>query len=394
MNDALFLAWRQLLFNRGRTALLGTALAIVMFLPLGLDRLVDAGETALRARAAATPLVAGVEGSPLDVVLSALYFRDPPGEAIAVADAEALASDDLARVIPLSLGFQAGHAPLVGTSIDYFNLRSLKCAEGRFFAVLGECVIGANVAKRLRLGAGDRLTTEPVNVLSLAGAYPIRMAVVGVLDASGGADDDAVFTDLRTTWVIGGLGHGHEDLSAAKADDPSLVIGVQGNVTLGSAKVREFVELDGEHRDAVHFHGDRAAFPLTAAIVLPHTEKSASILLGRMDAGRLNVALLRPSIVIDHLLVEVFRIRRILLAVLGAVGIAMVVLVGVVVALSIRIRAHELETFHLVGCAPGRVVLVLGFEIAMLLLGAAVVAATGAVLLSFASDFAVSLFTG
>ena len=126
MNDALFLAWRQLLFNRGRTALLGTALAIVMFLPLGLDRLVDAGETALRARAAATPLVAGVEGSPLDVVLSALYFRDPPGETIAVADAEALASDDLARVIPLSLGFQAGHAPLVGTSIDYFNLRSLK----------------------------------------------------------------------------------------------------------------------------------------------------------------------------------------------------------------------------------------------------------------------------
>ena len=394
MNDALFLAWRQIIFHRGRTLLLGAALAIVMFLPLGLDRLVDAGETALRARANATPLVAGAEGSPLDVVLSALYFRDPPGDVISFGDAESLTVGGLSAVVPLSLGYQAGKAPLVGTTLDYFDLRGLSCAEGRRFAVLGECVLGAAVAARLNLSAGDRLTTEPVNVLSLAGAYPIRMAVVGVLAPRGGVDDEAVFTDLRTTWVVGGLGHGHEDPAAAGEKDPSMVLGVEGGVTLGSAKIREFVELDGVHRDAVHFHGDTELFPLSAAIVLPRDQKSESILLGRADTGRLNVSLLKPSLVVEHLLVEVFRIRRIMLAVLGAVGVAMFALVAVVLALSIRIRAHEIETFHLVGCTPGRVVQVLGLEIVILLMGAAFVAALGSGALAFAGDLAVELFTG
>ena len=391
MNDALFLAWHHLRYHRGRTSLLVLALAIVSFLPLGVNRLVDAGEKALRARAMATPLVAGAEGRPLDVVLAALYYRDPPAESISSADLGMIEADGLGRVLPLSLGFRAGGSPLVGTSVDYFDFRGLEFDAGRPFAVLGECVLGSTVADRIGITAGGKLTTEPENMLDLAGSYPIRMQVVGVLGPSGGPDDDAVFADLRTSWVVAGFGHGHEDL--AKAKDPGLILSRENGVIVGSAKVREFVEFDEESILAVHFHSDLAELPLSAAIVVPDDAKSETILLGRSETGIIAAQLLRPISVVEQLLVEVFRVRRILMAVLGIVAIAMAVLVAVVIALSIRIRSQEIETMHLVGCAPGRVGLVLTTEIVLLLAMSVLIALAGSGLLTLAGPLAVRMFT-
>lgn len=391
MKDALFLAWQHLRYHRSRTALLVLALAIVSFLPLGVDRLVDEGEKALRARAMATPLVAGAQGTPLDVVLAALYYRDPPAESISEVDLGGIESDNLGSVIPLFLGFRAGSAPLIGTSMDYFDFRDLQVEKGRSFAVIGECVLGATVAKRTGITVDGKLTTEPENMLDLAGSYPIRMRVVGVLGPSGGPDDDAVFTDVRTSWVVAGFGHGHEDL--AKAKDPDLVLSRKDGVIVGSAKVREFVEFDEESIRAVHFHGDPAELPLSAAIVIPNDSKSETILMGRAETGIMGAQLLRPIQVVEQLLVEVFRVRRILMAVLGIVAIAMAVLVAVVIALSIRIRSEEIETMHLVGCAPGRVGLVISTEIVMLLAISVLIALAGSGLLLLSGPLAVRLFT-
>ncbi len=391
MSDAILLAWLHMRHHRGRSMLLVLALAIVAFLPLAVDQLVDAGETALRERAESTALVAGADVSPLDVVLAALYFRDPPVKTITRSDLASVETDELGIVVPISLGFRAGDAPLVGTLIDYFSVRSLSFASGRPFAVLGECVLGAGVAKRNGLTSGMTLTSEPENMLSLAGSYPIRMQVVGVLKRSGGPDDEAVFTDLRTTWVIAGLGHGHEDLS--KSTDPEMVMGSTDGVIRGSAKVREYVEFDEETIKAVHFHGDTNDFPITSAIIVPRDAKSQTILMGRSSAGRIPVKIFEPTRIIEQLLVEVFRVRSILLAVLGVVAVAMCVLVGVVITLSIRIRSEEIQTMHLVGCAPGRVGMILGAEVFLLVLISGSIALIGALALRFADSFAVNLFT-
>ena len=391
MSDAILLAWLHMRHHRGRSMLLVLALAIVAFLPLAVDQLVDAGETALRKRADSTALVAGADVSPLDVVLAALYFRDPPVKTITQSDVLSIEVDGLGTVVPLSLGFKAGNSPLVGTLIDYFEVRGLTVASGRPFAVLGECVLGADTARRNGLRPGMTLTSEPENMLSLAGSYPIRMKVVGVLEKSGGPDDDAVFTDLRTTWVIAGLGHGHEDLS--KTTDPEMIMGSTDGVIRGSAKIREYVEFDEETIKAVHFHGDTNTFPITSAIVIPKNAKSQTILMGRSSAGRLPVRLFEPTRSIEQLLVEVFRVRSILLAVLGVVAIAMCVLVGVVITLSIRIRSQEIETMHRVGCAPGRVGMILGAEVFLLIFISGTVAIVGVMVLGFADSLAVDVFT-
>ena len=375
LRHAVFLAVRHLRHHRGRSLLIGLALFLVAFLPIAVDGLVDAGERSLRSRGDSTPMVAGAPGAPIDLVLAALYFRTPPEDRMRMGDLEALTQGDLATVLPLVLGDRVKSAPLVGVDPDYLDLRGLRPERGRRFAVAGECVLGAAVAARTGLDVDDRVTTEPREMFDLAGAYPLRMRVVGVLARSGGPDDDAVFTSLETAWIVQGLAHGHDDLE--NETDPSLVMGRTDDVVVGTAKVREFVEITDANRASFHFHGPLAERPVDAAIVVPFDARAGTILMGRADAGRLPVQLVVASEVVDRLLVEVFRVRRILLAVLAAVGVGTVLLVAVVIALSIRIRATEIETMHLVGCGRGRVPLILGTEVAVLVglaIGAAVIA--------------------
>jgi putative ABC transport system permease protein len=97
--------------------LLVLALAIVAFLPLAVDQLVDAGETALRERAESTALVAGADVSPLDVVLAALYFRDPPVKTITRSDLASVETDELGIVVPIFAWFSCGRCT-IGWDLD------------------------------------------------------------------------------------------------------------------------------------------------------------------------------------------------------------------------------------------------------------------------------------
>ena len=79
--------------------------------------------------------------------------------------------------------FEDGHSVLI-------------LAEGRLMAVLGECVLGAVAAARLGVGPGGHVVSSPESVLDLAGAYPLRMRVAGVLAPAHGPDDEAVFVEI------------------------------------------------------------------------------------------------------------------------------------------------------------------------------------------------------
>ncbi len=47
--------------------------------------------------------------------------------------------------------------------------------------------------------------SSPESVFDITGVYPLKMNVVGILQPTGTPDDDAVFVDVKTAWVIGGL---------------------------------------------------------------------------------------------------------------------------------------------------------------------------------------------
>ena len=75
MKQTLYLVRRYLAANPGKTAVLVGSLSLLLFLPAGLQVLVDRTAAQLRARADSTPLLIGAKGSSLDLALRALYFE-------------------------------------------------------------------------------------------------------------------------------------------------------------------------------------------------------------------------------------------------------------------------------------------------------------------------------
>ena len=80
MKDVLYLAWKHLAYHRIKTVVLVASITMIVYLPMGLNTLVTQGAKELRVRANATPLLVGAKGSPLELVLSSLYFESdvPP----------------------------------------------------------------------------------------------------------------------------------------------------------------------------------------------------------------------------------------------------------------------------------------------------------------------------
>jgi putative ABC transport system permease protein len=355
MKDSIYLAWRYLRHHRAKTLLLVLSLSVFLGLPLLMRAMSHATQRSLLDRAEATPLVLGKKGSSLDLVVEALYFQLKGTEPITDADVEALHATGLALGIPIRTGLMARGFPLVGTSLDYFPFRNLRIAEGRGLAMMGECILGADAAETLGLGPGDALLTSPSTLFDLAGVYPLKLHVVGILEPSHGPDDEAVFVDVRTAWVAEGLGHGHQDLGSA---GPDLVLKRKEGAVTANAKLVQYNEITESNVDSFHFH---------------HDEKSGVLLRGRfVDAPTRQMV--RPAQVVDSLNKQIFRFERVLEIVVWTVGLATAVMFVLVMVLSWRLRAEELRTMTRLGCSRWKAAQIMGSEIAIMV-GASVLMA-------------------
>jgi putative ABC transport system permease protein len=222
LKNSLFIAYRYLMYHRVRTGILVAALAIIIFVPLLLDMVVSESQKRLNTRAESTPLILGEKGSSLDLAINSLYFIAKRPSDITMADIQAVDDTELGYSIPLYTRFSAGKRRIVGATPDYIDFRQLRLNQGRMFTILGEAVIGAKVAEDLNLAVGNKLISSPESLFDLAGQYPLQMNIVGILAPTGTADDEIIITDIRTTWVMAGLCHGHTDL--AKTDDETVII--------------------------------------------------------------------------------------------------------------------------------------------------------------------------
>ena len=140
MKGALFLGWRYLAFHKVKASILTGAITLMLFLPAATRVLVNDSAAALTARADQTPIVAGSRGSPLELALNSLYFHAGKAPAMPFNTYRDLKETGLARAIPMYTRFSSREAPIVGTSLDYFDFRQLTLAEGRMIGRLGETV--------------------------------------------------------------------------------------------------------------------------------------------------------------------------------------------------------------------------------------------------------------
>ena len=372
MRDVLFLAWRYLAHNRVKTGVLVGSIMLIVYLPVALRVLVGQSARELTSRAEATPLLVGAKGSPLELSLSSLYFESDMPELTTFSEAERVADSGLAQAIPLYVRFRVRTQPIVGTTIEYFDFRDLRFARGRTMATLGECVLGAKAAKNLGVSAGGTVITSPESVFDIAGVYPLKMQVVGVLQPTFAADDIAVFVDLKTSWIIQGLVHGHQDMAAPES--ASGVLSREGDNIVANASVLQYTEITPENVDSFHFHGSTANYPISAVIANPHDQKSGTILMGRYESPDDPVQILQPTTVIEELLGTIFTVQNFVVAGMLLVGLAALATVVLVFVLSLRLRKREIETMAKIGGSKLRVAGVLVTEIAVVLLASVVIA--------------------
>jgi len=148
-------------------------------------------------------LVAGAKGSPLQVILSAIYHLDIPTGNIALAQAKEIAKHRMVKkTIPLALGDSYRSFRIVGTNHDYVAHYGGKLAAGRLWEKPMEVVIGADVAQRLRHAAGATFTGAHGIADGGAEHGDAPYQVVGVLAPSGTVLDRLVLTGIESVWLV------------------------------------------------------------------------------------------------------------------------------------------------------------------------------------------------
>ena len=361
MKQSFYLAIKYLQFHRIRTLILVGSIGLILFLPAGLKKLITESEMQMMARADATPLIVGAKGNSTDLVINTLYFEQTEIDALNLRTIDALNGTGFGYSIPMVSFFNAREFSIIGTNLDYFHFRNLSIGEGRMLRYVGECVLGKRVAERLDLHPGDSLLSSPENFLDLAGVYPLEMEVVGILESSDTPDDFAVFTDLKTNWIIMGLGHGHQDLQ--NVNDPTLVLERDSTNITASAKVFLYNRVDGKEVGSFHFHGNIKDYPITSILFIPDSPKSATLLRGRFETGEMTDQIVIPSIVVDNLLQNIFRIKQIFNTVFILVGVATLFILGLIVMLTLRLRKDEMYTMFTIGSSRNKILEIIGFEL-------------------------------
>jgi putative ABC transport system permease protein len=365
MSGVLYMAGRYLAYHKFKTAILVFAITLILYIPTGLRVLVSQSQQQLTARAAATPLLIGAKGSPLELVLNSLYSGADVPETMKHGEVARIRETGFAEPIPLYVRYRSQQDPIVGTTLDYFRFRNLSVADGGMMTRLGDCVLGAAVAKRRGIGPGGSVVSSPESVFDLAGVYPLKMHVTGVLAFSDSPDDEAIFVDLKTAWVIEGLAHGHQDLAQPEA--VGQVLKKEGNVVVGNAAVVQFNEVTDDNIDSFHFHGDPESFPITAIIAVPPDQKSATLLMGRYQAVGQSHQIARPLSVMEELLGTILTIQSFVVAALVLVGIATLATAALVFLLSLRLRRREIETMVKIGGSRSRIAAVLVSEVVVVI---------------------------
>ena len=365
MKQSFYLAINYLRFHYLRTLILFVSIGLILYLPAGLKKLVSESEIQMMARADATPLIIGAKGNSTDLVINTLYFEQSELDALDMRILDELNSTGFGYAIPMLSFFEARDFPIIGTNLDYFEFRDLKIREGRTLRYVGECVLGERVADRLDLEPGDRLLSSPENFMDLAGIYPLEMEVVGILHPTNSPDDLAIFTDLKTNWIIMGLGHGHQDLQ--ELSDPTLVLDRDSSHVTASSKLFIYNKIDGKDLESFHFHGDPGDYPISSVLFIPEDHKASTLLRGRYETGEMVDQIVVPSVVVDHLLQNIFRIKQIFNTIFVLVGLATLMILGLTVTLSLRLRKDELYTMFTIGSSRNKILQIVGFELLILL---------------------------
>jgi putative ABC transport system permease protein len=195
-------------------------------------------------------LVAGAKGSPMQVILSAIYHLDMPTGNIPLKQAQEIAKHRMVKkTIPLALGDSYRGFRIVGTNHDYIAHYGGRAATGRLWEKPMEAVIGAEVAQRLGHAVGATFTGAHgiADAGSDHGDAPYQ--VVGVLAASGTVLDRLVLTSIESVWLVHDE-HQGTDAKVTEEDKEITALLIQYATPLAAAMMPRYINQNSEMQAA------------------------------------------------------------------------------------------------------------------------------------------------
>ena len=148
-------------------------------------------------------MVVGAKGSPLQLILSAVYHIDSPTGNISVEDAKKIKNNRMVgSSIDLLYGDNYKGYRIVGTEQKFLDLYKAKIKEGRKWENPFEVVVGSKIYSKLNINIDDELVSS--HGLRETGEEHTDQLfkVVGLLEPSNSVIDQLIVTSPQSIWDL------------------------------------------------------------------------------------------------------------------------------------------------------------------------------------------------
>ncbi len=199
--NAAQLAWAYIKDRTATTVLTVAMLALGVATIIALLVFADQFDKRLNKDIKGIDLVVGAKGSPLQLILSSVFHLDAPTGNISRSEADKLRANPMVSwSVPVGLGDSFRGFRIVGTEQKFTFLYGAELVEGgNFWGTPFDAVLGATVAKRTGLEAGDRF--KSAHGMAKGGfEHGNEYVVTGVLKPTGTVIDRLVLTGMQSLW--------------------------------------------------------------------------------------------------------------------------------------------------------------------------------------------------
>lgn len=206
------IAWKNIWYKPLNTALsiilLTASVAIITLLIL----LQEQFEKKFSDNIAGTDMVLGAQGSPLQLILSAVYQVDAPTGNINYDEAKVWMHNPMVKTaIPLAFGDNYKGFRIVGTTPEYLTHFEAGLSEGKVFDKDFEVVVGSDIAEKMNLKIGDKFFGAHGDAAEGELHEDHAYIVTGITKPTGKVIDNLILCNVPSVWAM----HDHEHEEAA-----------------------------------------------------------------------------------------------------------------------------------------------------------------------------------
>jgi putative ABC transport system permease protein len=206
------IAWKNIWYKPLNTALsiilLTASVAIITLLIL----LQEQFEKKFSDNIAGTDMVLGAQGSPLQLILSAVYQVDAPTGNISYDEAKVWMHNPMVKTaIPLAFGDNYKGFRIVGTTPEYLTHFEAGFSEGKVFDKDFEVVVGSDIAEKMNLKIGDKFFGAHGDAAEGELHEDHAYIVTGITKPTGKVIDNLILCNVPSVWAM----HDHEHEEAA-----------------------------------------------------------------------------------------------------------------------------------------------------------------------------------